>query len=491
MSEIFDLIIIGAGPGGYHAAIRASQYGAKVAIVEKNEMGGTCLNVGCIPTKALYASTKLAENIKEKAEDFGIKTGEISLDFGQAVDRKNKVVDELIQGIYGLLNNWKVQIFKGFGSLSGGDAESGYEVTVSGAKMNVIKGKKIILATGARPALVPEFNIDHERILTSDDILSTDFKIVPKSLVIIGGGYIGCEMANIFANFGSKVSIIEFLPTILATEEALVVKELRSKFKRIGIDIFENVNSLNIENTGSGVNITTCSSKIPKNQINSAECTYYDAEYCLISIGRTKNSENLGLEKFGIEVDRGSIKVDPITLETSAKGIYGIGDAILGLMLAHVASYEGNVAVCNALYSIGGFEVEPKEADYSVIPYTIFTNPEIGSVGLKSQWIKRVKIKTNIGRFSYTSLGKAKCIGEEDGFIMIYAEKKTDKILGATCVGSGAPELIASISLAMKNGLTTLEIADTVYSHPTISEMVLECAEDIHGMAIHKVGRKK
>lgn len=492
LSEIFDIIVIGAGPGGYHTAIRASQYGAKVAIIEKNKVGGTCLNVGCIPTKALYASAKLIEDIEEKAANFGVKIDDISLNFGQAVERKNKVVVELVQGIEGLLKMWKVKIYYGFGSLSGGNPKSGYEVSVKSDDSTItIKGKRIILATGAEPAMIPAFNIDHDRILTSDDILAPNFKIVPKSLLVIGGGVIGCEFSNIFNRFGSKVTILEYLPTILATEEPMIVKELKSKFNEIGIKIFENQNVINIENTGSGVKATTCSASVPRDQIESAEKSYYDAEYCLVSIGRAKMSANLGLEKFNIELQRGAIKVDPNTLETSVKGIYAIGDVIPGIMLAHVASYEGDIAVANALSSLGGFNIHPREADYSIVPATIFTSPEIGSVGMRRNSLKDRGLDTLMGRFSYASLGKAKCMGEDKGFIMVLADKETDEIFGASCIGAEAPELIAEITLAMKNNLTTHQIAETIHSHPTISEMVLEGVEDVHGMAVHKKGRKR
>ena len=492
MSEIFDIIVIGGGPGGYHTAIRASQYGAKVGIVEKNKLGGTCLNVGCIPTKALYASAKLAENIHEKASEFGINIGGVSLDFGKAVERKNKVVTELVQGIEGLLKMWKVAIYNGFGSISGGNFESGYDVSVkSGDSTTIIKGKRIIIATGAQPAMIPAFNIDHERILTSDDILSPDFKTVPRSLLVIGGGVIGCEFSNIFNRFGSKVTILEYLDTILATEEPLVVKELKTKFSKLGIEVFESQNVLNVENIGTGVKATTCSASIPRDQIDTAEKSYFEAEYCLVSIGRAKMSSNLGLENLGIEIERGAIKVDPKTLETSAKGIYAIGDVIPGIMLAHVASYEGDIAVANALSSLRGFDIHPREAEYSIVPWTIFTSPEIGTVGMRRSVIKTQGLEAHMGRFTYAALGKAKCMGEDEGFIMILADQETDEVLGASCIGAEAPELIAEITLAMQNGITAHQIGETIHSHPTISEMVLECAEDVHGMAIHKKGRRR
>jgi len=246
---------------------------------------------------------------------------------------------------------------------------------------------------------------------------------------------------------------------------------------------------LSVENTGSGVKATTCSASVPRDQVGSAEKTIFEADYCLVSIGRAKESANLGLEQLGIQMDRGAIKVDPATLETAAKGIYAIGDVTGGIMLAHVASYEGDVAVANSLHSIGGFPVEPCKTNYSVVPATIFTSPNIGSVGLRRDQAKQHGIDVDMGRFAFASLGKAKCMGEEEGFIMILTEKGNGKIVGASCIGAEAPELIAEIALAMKYGLTAHDVGSTIHSHPTISEMVMEGCEDTFGMAIHKKGR--
>ncbi|MHA1650064.1 MAG: dihydrolipoyl dehydrogenase family protein, partial [Candidatus Helarchaeota archaeon] len=405
-SEIYDIIVIGGGPGGYHAAIRAAQYDAKVALIEKDKVGGTCLNRGCIPTKALYSSAKLLEDIEEKAKEFGIIVpNEVKPDFAQAVERKNKVVQELVQGVEQLLKSRKVDIYHGIGSLIGGNKDEGFEVKVEGTETTQIKGKRVIIATGSEPALIPAFNIDHERILTSDDILSPDFKTVPKTLLIIGGGVIGCEFANIFRRMGSKVIILEYLDTILATEEKLVVRELKKKFAELGIEIYEGQNVLKVENTGTGVKATTCSAKVPRDEIDSAPKSYFEADLCLVSIGRAKQSKNLGVENFNIQTNRGQIIVDPKTLETDEPGIYAIGDVTGGLMLAHVASYEGDVAVSNALASLGGFDIEPMEAQYDVVPATIFTSPEIGSVGLREKAAREKGHKVVVGRFAYAALG--------------------------------------------------------------------------------------
>ena len=490
MTEIYDLAVIGAGPGGYHTAVRAAQYGAKVALIEKSKLGGTCLNWGCIPTKALYASAELIQTIREHGESFGVFC-EPKIDFAKAVERKNKIVEELVNGIGQLEKAWKNDVFNGYGKILGGNMNDGFDISIEGETKENIKAKRVIIATGSSPALIPAFNIDHDRILTSDDILSPNFKHVPKSLLIIGAGVIGCEFANIFATFGAKVTMLEYLSTPIATEESMVIKELQKKLSSLGIEIHVSQNVLSVENTGSGVKATTCSAEVPRDQVETAEKSNFEADYCLVSIGRARESKGLGLEELGIETMRGAIKIDQKTCETSTKGIFAIGDVALSgaPMLAHVASYMGDVAVANALSSIGDFPVKERTTDYNVIPATIFTSPNIGSVGLRRNQAKDLGIDVAMGRFPYQSLGKAKCAGHEDGFIMILADKNSHKIIGASCIGAEAPELISEIALAMQHGLTVHEVAETIHSHPTISEMVLEGVEDVFGFAIHKKGR--
>ncbi len=489
MSEnLYDLAIIGSGPGGYHAAIRGAQYGAKVALIEKSKLGGTCLNWGCIPTKALYTSAHLIEKIEE-ANDFGIEISDFKISFAKAVERKNKVVQELVEGIEALEKGWKNDIYYGFGKILEGNLDTGFKISIEGEINTIIKAKRVIIATGSSPALIPAFNIDHDKILTSDDILDPNFKTVPERLLIIGAGVIGCEFANIFSTFGSKVTMLEYLSSPIATEEPMIVKVLQKKFAKLGIEIHTSKNVLSVENTGNVVKATTCSADVPRDQVENAEKDIFEADLCLVSIGRAKESKSIGLENLGIETDRGAIKVKPDTLETAVKGIYAIGDVTGGIMLAHVASYEGDVAVANALASIGGFPVDEMKTDYKVVPATIFTSPNIGSVGYRRKAAKSLGFEVLMGQFPYQSLGKAKCMGEEEGFIMVLADKTNHKILGASCIGAEAPELIAEIALAMQHGLTIHDIAETIHSHPTISEMVLEGSEAVVGKSIHKKGR--
>ncbi|MFX0037114.1 MAG: dihydrolipoyl dehydrogenase [Candidatus Hermodarchaeota archaeon] len=489
MSDVlYDLAVIGAGPGGYHAAIRAAQYGAKVALIEKAKLGGTCLNWGCIPTKALYASVHLIEKIEE-AHEFGIEISDYKLSFDKAVERKNKIVQELVEGIEALEKGWKNDVYYGFGKIVGGNLDTGFEISIEGKDITTIRAKRVIIATGSSPALIPAFNIDHERILTSDDILDPNFRSIPERLLIIGAGVIGCEFANIFATYGSRVTMLEYLSSPIATEEPMIVKVLQKKFEENGIEILTSQNVLSVENTGTGVRVITCSAEVSRDQIDSAEKYTFEADLCLVSIGRAKESKNIGLEQLGIETDRGAIKVNPNTLETAVKGIYAIGDVTGGIMLAHVASYEGDVAVANALSCLGGFPVHEMKTNYTIVPATIFTSPNIGSVGYRRQMAKNLGYDVLMGQFPYQSLGKAKCMGEEEGFIMVLADKETHKILGASCIGTEAPELIAEIALAMQHGLTIHDVTETIHSHPTISEMVLEGCESVVGKSIHKKGR--
>ncbi|GAI18760.1 unnamed protein product, partial [marine sediment metagenome] len=269
--------VIGSGPGGYHSAIRAAQYGAKVVLIEKDKLGGTCLNTGCIPAKALYASAELIQKLRESGADHGI-ISDFQLDFAKAVDRKNRVVKELTDGIATLEKGWRNDVFMGNGKILGGNSKDGFTISIEGREKKIIKSRRIIIATGSKPVLIPSFNIDHDRILTSDDMLDPEFKIVPKRLLIIGAGVAGVEFANIFASFGSKVIMLEYLPSPIATEEPMVVKELVKKFKELKIEIHVSQNVLSIENTGSVVKATAIAANIPRDQVDSTEKTYYEAE---------------------------------------------------------------------------------------------------------------------------------------------------------------------------------------------------------------------
>ncbi len=463
----FDLVVIGGGPGGYTAAIRAAQKGATVGLVEKDRVGGTCLNRGCIPTKALYYSAKnlLAT---EKAEKFGIKISGVEFNIAEAVRRKNDVVAKLVGGIEQLLKANRIELMRGNGSI---EAEGKVKVEKEDGSTEVVGAKSIIIATGSEPALIPAFKIDGTNVITSTEAL--ELNRVPESLLIIGGGVMGCEFANIFSAFGSSVKIVEILPRILSTEDPQAVRVVERVFKKRGVEVFTGtgVEEINIVEDGrvetrltDGRTITT--------------------EKVLVTIGRSFNSSGIGLEGVGVETDdKGRIEVDS-RMQTTAKGIYAIGDVTGGMLLAHVAAKEGLVAVENAL---GGTE----EMDYSVIPAGIFTEPEIASVGMREKEAKEKELEVKVGRFPYAASGKALTMEEPDGFVQIVADASTDKVLGATIVGAHATDLIGEVAIAIRQGAKVTDIADTVHAHPTLPELVMEAAEDVHGMAIHKAGRRK
>jgi dihydrolipoamide dehydrogenase len=460
----FDVVVIGAGPGGYVAAIRAAQLGAKTALIERNSIGGTCLNRGCIPTKALYYSAKALEAARHAAE-FGVNVGEVSFDLAKAVERKDGVVKKLVGGIEQLLKGNKVEVIRGDGFV-----EAAGKVRVTRADgTEELSCRSIIIATGSEPAMIPAFNIDKKNILTSTEML--DIKKVPESLLVIGGGVMGCEFASMFSSFGSKVMIVELLPTILSTEDKMVSRTIAKRYKETGVQVLTEVQVESVKAEEGRVKTTLKDGR------------EFITEKVMVAIGRSFNSAGMGLDKAGVTVEKGRISVDD-RMETNVKGIYAIGDVTGKMLLAHVASVQGIVAANNAV---------GKEArmDYSVIPAGIFTDPEIASVGLREKDAEEKGINVSVGRFPYAASGKALGMGETEGFVQIVSDPATDKVLGCSIVGAHATDLIGEVALAMKTGATVKDITETIHAHPTLPEIVMEAAEDVHGMAIHKIGRKK
>jgi len=455
----FDIVVIGGGPGGYVGAIRAAQLGAKAALVEKDALGGTCLNRGCIPTKALYYSAKTIA-------EFGVTTGEVGFDIAKAVDRKDDVVKRLVGGVGQLLKGNGVAVINGTGSI---ESIGKVKVEKKDGTTEVIGAKNIIIATGSEPAMIPAFKIDRENVITSTEALN--LKKVPKDILIIGGGVMGCEFANIFSKFGSSVKVVELLPTILGAEDKQVVRIIAKAFKDAGIEVYTEANVEDVEKTDVGV----------KTRLKDGK--EFLTEKVLVTIGRSFNSTGIGLEKAGVEVEKGRIKVND-KMETNVKGIYAIGDVTGQMLLAHVASVGAIVAVENAL----GKE---RWMDYSAVPGGIFTDPEIASVGLREKDAEAKGIKISVGRFPYAASGKALTMGESEGFVQIIVEEGTERVLGATIVGAHATDLIGEVAIVVKGGGKLKHITETIHAHPTLPEIVLEAAEDVHGMAIHKIGRKK
>lgn len=455
------LTVIGAGPGGYVAAIKAAQLGAEVTVVEESAVGGTCLNSGCIPTKTIIASTDALRRTRELA-DFGIELkGEAVPDLSLVMERKNKVVSNMTKGILALFKNRNIKLIEGKGLII---SPAVVRVKKKDGATEDINTDKIIIATGSRPAEIPLFPFDGKLILSSTDALNLTG--IPKSIIIIGAGVIGCEFACIFRELGTEVTIIEMLPRAVSTEDPEISEALEKELKKKKIKLLASAKVVECLTSDDSVKIIL---------ENGKELT---AEKMLVSIGRALNTENLGLEKSGIERGvKGEIRVNN-KMETNVSGIYAVGDVAGGMLLAHVASKEGIIAASNAC----GI---PSEMDYSSVPAAIFTSPEIGSVGLRENQAQEKGIATKTGRFQFRALGKAHAIGEISGFVKIIADAETDKVLGVHIIGPNASDLVHEGALAIKTGRTAREISDTIHAHPTLSEAIMEAAEDVHGEAIH------
>jgi len=445
----FDVVVIGAGPGGYVAAIKASQMGKSVALIEKEFLGGTCLNVGCIPTKTLIAGALVLSKI-EHAKDFGIETGPVTFDYSKMKARKDGVVSKIRKSLEGLIGSNGITILRGKAEFT-----SPNELRVIGEPGEYILFDKAIIATGSEPLDIPAFRCDHQKIFNSSSIL--DLEKLPKKIAIIGGGYIGCEFASLFAELGVKVSLIEALPAIVSLQGAMIGETLSRAFTKKGIEIVTNALVEAIDTTGEGVVVKLKD----KEAIN--------ADIALVAIGRKIASNNLGLEKAGVLTSsKGEISVND-RMETNVPGIYAIGDVTGKFLLAHVASHQGIVAAANACGSKATMH-------YEAVPSVIFTHPEIAMVGLTPEQAKEAGKEIAIGKFPFQALGKSIAAMETEGFAQIVSDKKTGQILGAQVVGSEASTLIAEMALAISNELTVECVEETIHAHPTLAEAWLEAA---------------
>ncbi len=456
------LTIIGAGPGGYVAAIRAAQKGAQVTVVENSEVGGTCLNKGCIPTKTIIASAE-AFSHAQRAADFGLEIGGTVLyNLAKIRERKDKVVSTQVRGIKGLFKRWRISLIEGRGSLLSPDVVR--VVQEDGTTMDV-KSDKVIIATGARPARLPGFPFDGESVMTSDD--AVQLNKIPKSLLIVGCGVIGSEFAFIYRTFGSEVTMAEIMPRALSTEDEEMSDIIEREFKKAKIKLVTNVSVEKVDKGSDGMMVAFLS--------NGQQVS---VETVLVSIGRAMNSENIGLEAVGVKTGRrGEIVVND-RMETSVPGVYAIGDVTGRLLLAHVASHQGVVAVENAL---GGDE----NMDYSVVPSGIFTMPEIGSVGIREKQAIDMGIAYKVGRFQFRWLGKAHAMGEITGMVKVISDGATDKVLGVHICGAHATDLVHEGALAIKTGIKTRDLGHMIHAHPTLAEAIMEAAEDAHKLSIH------
>lgn len=461
----YDVIVIGSGPGGYSAAVRAGQYGLKTAIIEKDpKLGGTCLHVGCIPTKAFLHTADVWERFQHSAEE-GIHCENPRLDFGLVGNRKNNIVSKHAKGVEFLMKKNKVEVIKGYGRLAGPG-----KVEVNGPNgRQVLETKNIVLATGSEARMLPGLQPDPQRILTNVEILNLTH--VPKSLAILGAGAVGVEFASAFHRFGSKVSVFEMLPRIVPVEDEEVSKELARVFKKSGIRVETGARADNIQRTDSGVRFTVT--------LADGKTETVEAECLLVAVGRKPNTDNIGMEGTRIQTERGFIKVDSYQ-RTEEPGVYAIGDIVAGTpQLAHVATAEGMVAIAH----IANKPVTPINKER--IPGATYTEPGIGSVGLTEAQARAKGYAVKVGKFPFVANSKASILGQHDGFVKIVADEKYGEILGVHIIGPQAYELIGEGVLAMEAEATVETLLHTIHAHPTIYEAVGEAFNAVYGMAIN------
>ncbi|MDK2979130.1 MAG: dihydrolipoamide dehydrogenase [Bacteroidales bacterium] len=460
----YDLIIIGSGPGGYVAAIRASQLGMKVGVVEKAELGGICLNWGCIPTKSLLKSAQVYTYMQHAA-DYGIKTqGEIKPDFEAIVKRSRGVAEGMSKGIQFLFKKNKIEHIAGFGKLK---ENKKVEVKDADGNVNEYEAEHIILATGARSKELPNLKQDGKKIIGYREAMTLPKQ--PESMIVVGSGAIGSEFANFYNALGTNVYLVEFLPNVVPNEDEEVSKQLARSFKKAGMKVMVN----------SSVESVDTSGKLCKAVVKSKKGEEtIEAEIVLSAVGVTPNLENIGLEELGVEMEKGKIKVNDY-YQTNIEGIYAIGDIVHGPALAHVASAEGIACV----EKIAGLNPEP--INYSNIPACTYTSPEVASVGLTEQAAKDAGYEIKVGKFPFTASGKASAAGEKDGFVKLIFDEKYGELLGAHLIGANVTEIIAELVVAKKLETTGHEIIKSIHPHPTMSEAVMEAAAAAYDEVIH------
>jgi dihydrolipoamide dehydrogenase len=459
----YDLIVIGSGPGGYVAAIRASQLGLKTAIVERESLGGICLNWGCIPTKALLKSAQVFEYIHHAA-DYGISVSDAKHDFNAVIKRSRGVAEGMSKGIAFLMKKNKIDVIMGTGKVA---AAGKVEVTDAAGTKKVYESKHIILATGARSRELPNIKIDNKKILGYRDAMAMATQ--PKSMIVMGSGAIGCEFAYFYNAMGTKVTIVEFMPNILPIEDEDVSKEVAKSFKKSGIEIMTDSSVESVDTKGAG-----CKVKV-KTKTGVVDL---EADVVLSAIGIQTNLENLGLEAVGIKTDKGKVLVDDY-YATNVKGVYAIGDIVHGQALAHVASAEGIICV----EKIAGHHPEP--LNYGNIPGCTYCLPEVASVGLTEKAAKEAGYQIKVGKFPFSASGKASAAGAKEGFVKVIFDAKYGEFLGAHMVGANVTEMIAEAVVARKLETTGMEIIKSVHPHPTMSEAIMEAAAQAYGECIH------
>ena len=466
----YDVIIIGAGPGGYVAAIRAAQLGLKVACVEKREtLGGTCLNVGCIPSKALLQASEKFEEAQHGLAAFGVKTGKVELDLPTMLSHKDKTVKSNVDGVSFLFKKNKVDWLKGAGALAGGGAVT---VTASGGGKTTYKAKHIVIATGSDVVSLPGITIDEKTIVSSTGALS--LPAVPKRMVVIGGGVIGLELGSVWQRLGAQVTVVEFLDRILPPMDGEVSKQMQRILGKQGITFKLSTKVTSAKPGKSGISLTL----EPAAGNGAANSETLEADVVLVAVGRKPYTEGLGLESAGVALDsRGRIAVDK-HFQSNVPGIYAIGDCIAGPMLAHKAEDEG-MALAEIIAGQAG------HVNYDVIPNIVYTWPEVAAIGKTEEELKAAGVSYKVGKFPFTANGRARAMNATEGFVKILADAKSDRVLGCHMVGPDTSHLIAEIAIAMEFGASSEDIARTCHGHPTLSEVVKEAALAVAGRQIH------
>lgn len=463
--EKYDVLVIGSGPGGYVTAIRASQLGMKVAIIEKAELGGVCLNWGCIPTKSLLKSAQVFDYLNHAA-DYGIQIdGSANADFGAMVKRSRDVAGGMSKGVQFLLKKNKVEVIQGTAKLT---KDKKVEVTGVDKKKTTYEAPHVILATGARSRELPNLPQDGKKIIGYREALTLDKQ--PESMVVVGSGAIGSEFAYFYSTIGTKVTLVEFMDNIVPVEDDEVSKQLARSFKKAGIDVRTSSEVTKADTSGKKVKVTIKDKKGKEEVV--------EADIVLSAVGITPNTENLGLEEAGVTLEKGRVKVDEF-YQTSVPGIYAIGDIVPGQALAHVASAEGIICV----EKIAGHHPEP--LNYGNIPGCTYTGPEVASVGLTEKAAKEAGYELKVGKFPFSASGKASAAGHKDGFVKLIFDAKYGELLGAHMIGANVTEMIAELVVARKLETTGHELIKAVHPHPTLSEAVMEAAAAAYGEVIH------